>query len=72
LSLRLLDKIKLDKTAVSVASRYDKPDDRAYWHSKTPEERMVALEFLRQVAYGYDPDTERLQRVLEVVEREPS
>lgn len=44
--------------------------DRRYWLSKTPAERFEALELLRQIAYGYDPATERLQRVLEVVELE--
>ena len=43
--------------------------DRAYWLSKTIDERITALELLRQIHYGYDPATERLQRVLEVVER---
>ena len=28
---------------------------------------MVALELMRQINYGYDPTTERLHRVLEVV-----
>jgi hypothetical protein len=30
-------------------------EDRAYWHSKTPAERLAAAEQLRQAAYGYDP-----------------
>jgi hypothetical protein len=46
----------------------EEPDDRAYWLSKTLEERLEALELLRQIHYGYDPTTERLQRVLTVVE----
>jgi hypothetical protein len=40
---------------------------RAYWHSKTPRERMAALELMRQKAYGYDPATARVQRVLEII-----
>ena len=40
----------------------------AYWHSRTPQERVWALELMRQKAYGYDPATTRLQRVLEVVD----
>jgi hypothetical protein len=46
-------------------------NDRAYWMSKTPEERFEALEYLRQLAYGYDPAIERLQRVIEVVPFKP-
>ncbi len=59
---------RLDRTQISIANLGDEDDDNAYWHSRTPEERMLALEFLRQVHYGYDPATERLQRVLEIVE----
>jgi hypothetical protein len=39
-----------------------------YWHSRTPQERLWALELMRQEAYGYDPATARLQRVLEIVQ----
>ena len=60
----------VDRSAFSEASLYDKTDEIAYWHSKTPEERMQALELLRQVIYGYDPATTRLQRVFEVAELE--
>ncbi|HDP34396.1 MAG TPA: hypothetical protein ENN29_04725 [Candidatus Hydrogenedentes bacterium] len=41
-------------------------DDLAYWLSKTPEERLAAVEFLRRQAHG---GTARLQRVARVVER---
>ncbi len=60
--------IKMDKTHFSVSSLTEESDDKAYWHSKTPEERMEMLELLRQINYGYDPTTARLQRILEVVE----
>ena len=59
---------RIDKTAISVASLGDDSDEKEYWLSKTPPERLAALEYMRQVAYGYDPDTERLQRVIEVIE----
>lgn len=38
-----------------------------YWHSRTPQERLWALELMRQEAYGYDPRTVKLERVLEIV-----
>ncbi len=59
---------QLDRTAFSVVSLDDPPDDKAYWLSRTPQERLAAQEYMRQVAYGYDPATERVQRVLEIVE----
>ena len=62
------DEYRIDKSAFSVSKLDDEPDERAYWWSKTPEERLRAAEFLRRNLYGYDPATLRLQRVLEVVE----
>ena len=41
--------------------------DRTYWHSKTPAERLAAAEQLRQIAYGYDAATARIQAVAECV-----
>jgi hypothetical protein len=55
-----------DKTAFSVSPLSREGDDRAYWRTKTPIQRLEALEFMRQTMYGYDPATARLQRVLTV------
>jgi hypothetical protein len=65
-----LDEIRLDKTAFQVFSSFKDADaaDRVYWHSRTPEERLLAVELMRQSAYGYDPATARLQRVLEITQ----
>jgi hypothetical protein len=62
------DPFRLDKTAFSVASLSDEPDEKAFWLSKTPHERPEALELMRQVIYGYIPSSARLQRVFEVAE----
>lgn len=59
----------MDKSAFSVVSLHDNSDGTQFWRSKTGEERLAALEYLRQTAYGYDAATTRLQRVLEVVKR---
>ena len=41
-----------------------------YWHSRTPQERVKAMELMRQRAYGYDALTApKLKRVLEIVQR---
>ncbi len=37
-----------------------------YWMSKSSQERFEAAELLRRIVYGYDADTERLQRVLTI------
>ena len=72
--MRTVDTFRVDKEKLSVLSSFEEADeaDKAYWHSKSPQERMAALELMRQINYGYDPTTERLQRVLEVVEFTPS
>ncbi len=60
---------RMDKTTFSVTSLSAAGDEeKAYWLAKTPEERLEALEFLRQIAYGYDPTSARLQRVLEITQ----
>ncbi|MBW6474447.1 MAG: hypothetical protein K0B14_15075 [Anaerolineaceae bacterium] len=61
---------KLDKKAITISSLQEESDEVAYWHSKTPQERMEAIEVMRQTIYGYDPATTRLQRVLEIVDLE--
>lgn len=62
---------RMDKTAFSVTTLFEKSGDKEYWKSKTPQERMEVLELMRQISYGYDPTTARLQRVLEIVELPP-
>jgi hypothetical protein len=61
---------KLDKTALSVVSSFEEADrqDREYWLSRTPYERLAYMELLRRINYG-PAAAARLQRVLEVVER---
>lgn len=62
----------MDKAAFSVCSLSDaseEADEKAFWQTQTPEQRLQALEFLRQVMYGYDPFTARLQRVLTITQR---
>ena len=62
---------RVDRTAFEVTSLFDESSDKSYWLSRTPQERLAALELMRQIAYGYDPTVTRLQRVLEVIERPP-
>jgi hypothetical protein len=68
----LLDKASVDRTAFSVRTFAEaQQEDLIYWRSRTPDERLAALEFCRQIAYGYDPTARRLSRFLEVVEFKP-
>jgi hypothetical protein len=62
------DLIKIDRNSFSVTSLDKMERDTEYWLSKTPVERIQAIEFLRQQMYGYNPVTERLQRFFETAE----
>ena len=59
----------IDKTVISKSSFDDKNDEKTFWLSKSPQDRISALEFGRQTLYGYNPVTVRLQRVLTLVEQ---
>jgi hypothetical protein len=55
----------LESSAVRLLSREEaEREDRLFWHAKTPAERLAAAEHLRQVAYGYDAATARIQAVV--------
>ena len=41
-------------------------DSHEYWKNKSYLERLEALELLRQIMFGYDPNTTRLQRTLKI------
>jgi hypothetical protein len=55
---------RLDKTVFSFKTFAEaEADDIDYWLSKTPQERIEALEYMRRWAYGDDQVDARLQRV---------
>ena len=59
---------KIDRRVFETTTLDAANDDKLYWLSRTPAERMQALQFLREVNYGKDAATARLQRVLTVAE----
>jgi hypothetical protein len=63
------DASSLDRSAFSVTTLSDQSNNRAYWQSQSPAQRLAAVEQLRQLNDEDDP-AERLQRVLETVRRE--
>jgi hypothetical protein len=64
-------KPRLDRNAFSVVSLADDSIDIKYWQEHTPIERLEAVEQIRQILYGYDQSTTRLQRILEITELKP-
>jgi hypothetical protein len=60
---------KLDRTVFSTGSLLEPSDEKSYWLARSPYLRLRAVEWMRQVIYGYDPSATRLQRILEVAQR---
>ena len=60
--------LKIDRNVITVSNIHERSND-AYWHSKTPDERLSAIQTDRQAAYGESEASARLQRVLEVSQR---
>lgn len=54
---------------VRIVDRSQDDHGKDYWRDKTPEERLAALEFLRQQYMQATHADQRLQRVCRVVER---
>jgi hypothetical protein len=63
-----LPKNSLNKSVVTISSLTDDSDEKDYWLNATPQERLIALETMRQINYGYDATTARLQRFFEIAE----
>jgi hypothetical protein len=59
--------LKIDKAALSLVPNFDTTDEKAYWLSRTPSERLQHIEVLRRINDGHHATT-RLQRVLEVAQ----
>ena len=59
---------RLDKSAFSVVPLSEADDDLEYWLSKTPQERLSAVEVNRWLVYGYDKATAPLEREFEIVD----
>ena len=60
---------KLDRTAFTVTSLTAPSGEKEYWLTKSPYKRLDGVETMRQIVYGYNPLTTRLQRFFEVIKR---
>jgi hypothetical protein len=61
--------LHIDRSAIAVCDLYDDQSERQDWWSKSPNERMVAMELMRQIAYEYNPVADRIPRILEVLNK---
>lgn len=63
-----MDINKIDKSSFSIAGFHESNDEILYWRSKSPQERVQAIEVMRKILYGEDATSARLQRILEITE----
>ncbi|QEG37101.1 hypothetical protein Pr1d_44410 [Bythopirellula goksoeyrii] len=63
-----MDKHRLDKTAIRLVPLEEEGDDRAFWATKTPTERLAALECLRRAVYGNELCEAKMLRVIRVID----
>jgi hypothetical protein len=66
-TMKTIQSLKMDKNIFSVVTDFSEANDMEYWFSLSPLERLEAIELMRQIIYGYDPSSDRLQRVFTVV-----
>lgn len=59
----------LDRSALTIGSFDDEPDDLAYWLSQTPETRLAGIEFLRRQFFSYGEARPEFRRFLEIAQR---
>lgn len=58
---------------IKKTSTREKQSDLEYWLTKTPQERLNALEFLRQQYINFNQNVQpRLQRVCTITKQKPS
>ncbi|MEA2012003.1 MAG: hypothetical protein U9O87_02805 [Verrucomicrobiota bacterium] len=63
------DSLKFDRSIISATTLQSaEKKDKEYWLSKTPEERFIALQKMREICYG-NQARKRLQRVFEFVKQ---
>ncbi|MHB8835729.1 MAG: hypothetical protein ACYC9Y_08470 [Candidatus Methylomirabilia bacterium] len=61
--------IAVDRSAFALTGLTDPSPDKAYWLSRTPEERLQAVAMLRRINYGAGRPAAGLQRILEIARR---
>jgi len=57
----------VDRSAFEIADLHAARDTH-FWRSRSPLERIEAIEFMRKAMFGHDRVSARLQRVLTVAE----
>ena len=64
----LVEKARVDRTALSVVGLHENAGEVEYWLAQPVAKRFEALELLRQMAHPYDPAAP-IDKVLTIIER---
>jgi hypothetical protein len=64
----IMAELKIDRSVITLSHLGDRSDDE-YWQSKSPMERIAAIQTNRQAAYGESDASARLQRILEITQQ---
>ncbi|MDA0350176.1 MAG: hypothetical protein O3C20_22565 [Verrucomicrobia bacterium] len=69
ITMRDIDELRVDRTSLEVMdfNGQQEIEDIQYWLSRSPLERLEGMEAMRQSMYSYDPVSERLPRLFEVI-----
>jgi hypothetical protein len=67
--MKTIQSLRMNKNIFSVVADFSEANDMEYWFSLSPLERLEAIELMRQIIYGYDPSSDRLQRVFTIEEK---
>lgn len=60
--------LRIRRDILTISNLHDS-DEKDYWKSASPTERLEAVQIQRENAYGKDKTAARLQRVLEIFKR---
>lgn len=60
--------LHLDKTKISISDSFDNTEEKEYWWSRTPEERLAHVERLRRICYGEEAMKQMDKSILEIVQ----
>ncbi len=60
--------MRLDKTKITVSNSFDNTEEKEYWLSRTPEERLIHMERLRRICYGEKATGRMDKKVFEVIQ----
>ena len=63
-----VDSIKVKRDAFKIDTLGQQSDAKSFWLSKTPYQRLEAVELMRKIIYGSE-SSGRLQRVFEITQR---